>query len=148
MMALPVGTISMSQVNTELKNTATATISLNDAKVRSLAGRPSGTISMSDLRGKSWTVPVNVIVFNGNVTAGGNSFNVNHNVYNAYIQIAVGSGTSRVYYNIDGGSSGNVNPNETANVQMPQGYGRKVSLSLPQEGSMPVTVRLIGDVYP
>lgn len=147
-MALPVGTISMSQVNTELKNTATATISLNDARVRSLAGRPSGTISMSDLRGKSYTVPVNVIVFNANVGSNGKSFNVNYNVYNAYIQITVDSGNSRVYYDIDGGSSGSVKPNETKNVQMPQGYGRKVTLSPNQAGGVGVTVRLIGDVYP
>ena len=54
-MALPpVGsTISMSQVNTELGYSSTATIGLNDTAVRSLAGVPSGTISMSDLWGKS-----------------------------------------------------------------------------------------------
>ena len=42
----------MEQVNTELKKSATATISLNDSAVRKLAGRTSGTISMADLRGK------------------------------------------------------------------------------------------------
>lgn len=52
-MALPsTGSISMSQVNTELKKSATATISLNDSAVRKLAGKTSGTISMNDLRGK------------------------------------------------------------------------------------------------
>lgn len=52
-MALPsTGAISMSQVNTELKKSSTATISLNDTDVRKLAGRTSGTISVSDLRGK------------------------------------------------------------------------------------------------
>lgn len=52
-MTLPTGTISMSQVNTELGRSATATISLNEAAVRGLAGVPSGTISMDNLRGKS-----------------------------------------------------------------------------------------------
>jgi hypothetical protein len=52
-MALPTTTISMSQVNTELGLTSTATISLNDAAVRSLAGVASGAISMDNLRGKS-----------------------------------------------------------------------------------------------
>ena len=55
-MALPsTGSISMSQVNTELGLTATARISLNDAAVRTLAGRATGSISMSHLRGKSAT---------------------------------------------------------------------------------------------
>jgi len=53
-MVLPTGTISMSQVNTELGISPSATtISLNQANVRALAGVPSGTISMDNLRGKS-----------------------------------------------------------------------------------------------
>lgn len=52
-MALPeVGSISMSQVNTELKKAGNTQISLNDSDVRKIAKIPSGTISMSDLRGK------------------------------------------------------------------------------------------------
>lgn len=43
----------MSQVNTELGLSSTATISLNQSSVRTLAGVPSGTISMNNLRGKS-----------------------------------------------------------------------------------------------
>ncbi len=43
----------MSQVNTELGRSATATISLNESAVRTLAGVPSGAISMDNLRGKS-----------------------------------------------------------------------------------------------
>jgi hypothetical protein len=43
----------MSQVNTELGLSATATITLNDSAVRALAGVSSGAISMNDLRGKS-----------------------------------------------------------------------------------------------
>ena len=52
-MVLPTGTISMSQVNTELGRSATASINLNESAVRTLAGVASGTISMNDLRGKS-----------------------------------------------------------------------------------------------
>lgn len=52
-MALPSnGPISMSQVATELGMSATG-LSLGTTSVRNLAGRLSGTISMSDLRGKS-----------------------------------------------------------------------------------------------
>ena len=58
-MALPTGTISMSQVNTELGRSSTATISLGETAVRTLAGVASGAISMDNLRGKSngatWT---------------------------------------------------------------------------------------------
>lgn len=43
----------MSQVNTELGYSSTATISLNQTAVRTLAGVPSGAISMSNLKGKS-----------------------------------------------------------------------------------------------
>ena len=56
-MALPASpnTISLSQVNTELGRSATATIDMNDSAVRSLFGKPGSgnTISMSDGHGKS-----------------------------------------------------------------------------------------------
>lgn len=51
-MALPSsGSISMSQVRAELK--LSGSINLGHSRVRGLAGRPSGSISMSQLRGKS-----------------------------------------------------------------------------------------------
>ncbi|MEY4616515.1 MAG: hypothetical protein RJB66_1475 [Pseudomonadota bacterium] len=58
-MALP-GTnqsISLSQVNTELGKSSTATISLNDAAVRALFGKATGAISFADGWGKinPWT---------------------------------------------------------------------------------------------
>jgi hypothetical protein len=53
-MALPSsGPISLSQVNVELGLSTTAQISLNDAAVRNLFGKPTGTISLSDGYGKS-----------------------------------------------------------------------------------------------
>jgi hypothetical protein len=52
-MALPTTTISMSQVNVELGRSSTASISLNETAVRTLAGVASGTITMDNLRGKS-----------------------------------------------------------------------------------------------
>jgi hypothetical protein len=51
-MPTPVGQISLSQVNTELAFPATATITMNDTAVRTLAGVPTGAISMTNLQGK------------------------------------------------------------------------------------------------
>lgn len=52
-MTTPTGTITLGNVNTELGHSATANITMNNADVRGLAGKPSGIISMNDLRGKS-----------------------------------------------------------------------------------------------
>lgn len=52
-MTLPVGQISLNQVNVELGLSGTTTISLNQSNVRTLAGVPSGQISMQNLQGKS-----------------------------------------------------------------------------------------------
>lgn len=47
------GAISLSQVNTELGFSSTATISLGDTAVRNLAGVSTGAIAMSSLYGKT-----------------------------------------------------------------------------------------------
>ena len=53
-MTLPAsGAITMGDVNVELGYSSTATISLNDAAVRTLFGIPSGAISLNDGHGKS-----------------------------------------------------------------------------------------------
>ena len=75
-MTLPAsGPISLSQVNVELELSATATISLNQANVRRLAGVPSGQISMQDLRGKSNDVSVQYLVVAGGGGGGNNDSN-------------------------------------------------------------------------
>lgn len=53
-MALPTGTIDMASVNVELQKPFNTYITLGDPLVRQLAGIPIGTISMADLRGKSY----------------------------------------------------------------------------------------------
>lgn len=53
-MALPSsGPITMAQIAAEIGISASG-LSLNDSRVRQLAGRPSGGISFSDLLGKAW----------------------------------------------------------------------------------------------
>lgn len=54
-MTTPSGQISLSQVNTELSYPATQLITMNDTAVRTLAGVPSGAISMQNLQNKSST---------------------------------------------------------------------------------------------
>ena len=59
-MTLPAsGPITMQMVATELGIGATG-LNLNDSRVRALAGRPSGAISMADLRGKSNYIPMSL----------------------------------------------------------------------------------------
>lgn len=53
-MPLPsTGAINLGQVNVELSKGATVPISLGDTAVRALAGKPSGPVSLGDLRGKA-----------------------------------------------------------------------------------------------
>ena len=53
-MTLPSGTISLSQVNTELDiSPSSTTINMGATAVRTLAEQPSGAIAMSDLQGQS-----------------------------------------------------------------------------------------------
>lgn len=147
-MALPTGTISMSDVNAELKRPATQTISLNDGQVRQLAGRPNGTISMSDLRGKSFTKSVNVVVFDKTITDA-TTININYNVYSCILRVHnenVSGGTRLIVY-VKDGSTIDVNSNRTGDVALLQGYGHKVTFYFPKEGGAHVTATLIGEVY-
>jgi uncharacterized delta-60 repeat protein len=57
-MALPTaGALSASMINVELTRASTATFSMNGADERTLAGRPTGTISFNDFYGKSFIFP-------------------------------------------------------------------------------------------
>ena len=58
-MTLPAsGQISFNAINTELRVPATSTASLNQASYRTLAGVPSGAISLSNFYGKSHRIPL------------------------------------------------------------------------------------------
>lgn len=50
------GPLNMNEIGAELGIAANTTLSLNDSRVRTLASKPSGTISFSDLYGKSNTM--------------------------------------------------------------------------------------------
>jgi hypothetical protein len=58
-MTLPLsGLIGLNQVNVELGRSSTQLIGLNESTVRTLAVKPSGLISLSDLYGKTYTTAI------------------------------------------------------------------------------------------
>lgn len=62
-MTLPTtGPISLNNVSTEIGIGVGSRLDFNDGRVRALAGRPSGAISMADLRGKSSYVPMTLVM--------------------------------------------------------------------------------------
>lgn len=63
-MTLPTGTISMSQVASELGISQTG-LSLNHGWVRALAGQNSGSVSMSNLRGQTGNLDGNLQIQGG-----------------------------------------------------------------------------------
>lgn len=107
------GAISLSQVNTELGLSSTAAISLNDSAVRTLFGKASGAISMSDGYGK----------------ANQFSFTISSNQTNANLRtLAVSAGwdqSSKVVATISGGvylsSNSTGTPGLTVNGSFPSG---------------------------
>lgn len=146
-MALPTGTITMSQVNVELRKSATATITLNDTLVRRMAGKTTGTISMNDLRGKTYTVAVNTQVFSGAVTQDGSRINLGWNLFSCYVQVR-NTGNFPVYVSFNGGSSTKVDSGNTQNITTPTGTGNFLVISLSTAGSGSATIQLIGEVIP
>lgn len=65
------GAISIGNISVELGQASTTTHSLNDASFRSLAGVPSGAISMSNFYGKS-----NAFIFNSTISANTTNYNI------------------------------------------------------------------------
>jgi len=61
-MPTPSGTIGLSDVNAELGFSPTTLITMNDAAVRTLAGVPSGAISMANLQNKSNRVTISLTI--------------------------------------------------------------------------------------
>lgn len=73
-MTTPTGAISLYDVAVELGLSATG-LNLNDVRVRELAGKPSGAVSLNDLRGKSSGVDFSLVMSDvgGGVAVGYNS---------------------------------------------------------------------------
>lgn len=70
-MTTPTGTIKLSDVNVELGRASSTTINLNETLVRQLAEKPTAqsTISMNDLRGKTYDNISPTITITGNPTS-------------------------------------------------------------------------------
>lgn len=146
-MALPYGTISLSQVNVELNKPSSQQISLNDSEVRALANvsssaanqdgsGPSSTISMSSLWGKS---NVTYMVASGgtqidsgstryHVFSSSGTFTVTTAAPNTpainYLVVAGGGGTyvpSPGYSNPGGGGGGGLK-NSSVSITSPGSY--------------------------
>ena len=97
------GPISMSQINTELRLTSNTRITLNQANVRALLGRPTNLsrISLSDARGKSSVVPGSILFTNTAVptlTVTGNFTIPQYNRITIEVRGGGGGGQSGSYY--------------------------------------------------
>lgn len=96
------GSISASQISEELGRASNAAFSLNDADVRKLAGKTSGTISFNDLRGKSFAIEGGELTWSDgtyNYVAFVNpgveqTFTVNQTINVLYVNIGGGAGGS------------------------------------------------------
>ena len=98
-MTTPTGTISLSNVNVELGKASTTNITMNNADVRTLAGKASGAISMSDLRGKS----SNTVATGGTITTTGG---YRYHTFKSNGTFTVTSGTGNIDVLIVAGGGG------------------------------------------
>lgn len=106
-MVLPVGQISLSQVNTELEVAPSSTqINMGSAPVRSLAEVPTGAIAMSNLQGKSYAQYVTAT--GGTVTTSGDYKIHTFNSAGSFVVSSVGNplGSQTVDYVVQGGGAG------------------------------------------
>ena len=88
MAVTPSGTISMSNLNTALGRSSTASISMSDPQIYLLAGNAtSGTIAMGSVRG--------ITTFNGTITA--DAFDDKGNIYYGTSTGLYGSSTGTFY---------------------------------------------------
>lgn len=118
------GSISMSQVNVELKKNETAVITLNDTDVRKLAGKPSGIISMEDLRGKKASETVKNKKIYSNSFEGRNQtfrfkFNFPHKVINGYITVTA-YGESQNHVTIFGKKASALTAGKSTDINVPK----------------------------
>ena len=112
-MTTPTGTIGLSDVNVELAKASTATITLNDAAVRSLAGIASGAIDMNSLRGKS-SLRINYRNAASVTTIGSDKYIVFNVVGTAGLIQVIGSGTVRALACGGGGRGGTTGNDRSA----------------------------------
>lgn len=120
-MALPSsGALSLSMVNIEIKKSASAAISMNDADVRKLFGKASGVISLSDGYGKAnalltiTATGIRSVTANGITTtdrgwtrAGGNSYYYDFITGDVVTPLEVEAGATVMYAYITTNSNSN-----------------------------------------
>jgi hypothetical protein len=113
-MPLPLsGAISIGVINTELGRESTATSSLDETALRSLANKPSGTISLSDFYGKA--LASFVTASGGSITTDGD-FRIHTFTSTGTFTVtnpgnSVGSNTIEVLIVAGGGGGGSLNLN-------------------------------------
>ena len=124
-MTLPAsGTISMQDVNNEFVRAPTTQVALGDSDVRTLANVPSGTISMSDLYGKSAPGTTPPTLPNGTVEVYVWSSGLDATGWNNDNNILDGSDATSANSSIDNPNSGN--PKHTNYL-----VGRNLGLAVP-----------------
>lgn len=119
--------ISLTDVLTELRvvNPGRALpISLGDADVRALAGKPSGAISLTDLYGKSSYIPMTVQA-SGDSASGDSSLNGGTLIGHPTVSVTNGRGAKSYNWRKVGGSAGPVLSNTTSpTATVTQTYGK------------------------